>query len=250
MIRYEIASESLIGGRTENQDCYKYSETSLGLLSVVCDGMGGMNGGRVAAEIAVSKIFEEISSSHTDNPKVLINSAILKANATIFAESRNKPSLFGMGTTAVVLTINENNAICFHIGDSRIYQFRKGKILFRTFDHSKVFEQVRLGILTEEEARVSPESNIITRALGTRLNVEITISEELSYNKGDRFFLCTDGIWGAIPETQLTEMATMDKPIEEVVKHMTAFVDQMGMEQGGMHDNMTAVIIEMQNKSM
>jgi PPM family protein phosphatase len=250
MIRYEIASASLIGGRTENQDCFKYTETSLGLLAVVCDGMGGMNGGRVAAELAVSNIFEVVLASPEDNPKEVIRKAILKANSTIFRESRIKPGLCGMGTTATVLLLNENYAICFHVGDSRIYHFREGKILFRTFDHSKVFDLVRLGILTEEEARVSPESNIITRALGTRPDVEVTVSDELSYIKGDRFLLCTDGIWGAVPETQLTEKVSLDKPIEEVVKHLTTFIDRLGMKEGGIPDNMTAIMIEMQNHSM
>jgi len=245
MVKCEIASASQIGGRTENQDCYKYTYTSLGLLAVICDGMGGANGGKIAAELAVSKIFEEVPASPKANPKEVIKEAILKANDAIFRESRNKPGLFGMGTTVTALLINENYAICFHVGDSRIYQFRKGNILFRTFDHSKVFEKVSIGILTEEEARVSPESIIITRALGTRPNVEVTVSDEITYNKGDRFLLCTDGIWGVVLETELTQMVSLEKPIEEVVKHLITYIDQLGIEEGGMHDNLTAILIEM-----
>jgi serine/threonine protein phosphatase PrpC len=245
MIKCEVASASQIGGRTENQDCYKYTDTSLGLLAVVCDGMGGANGGKMAAELAVSKIFEEVSASPKANPKEVIREAILKANDAIFRESRNKPGLFGMGTTVTALLINENYAICFHVGDSRIYQFRKGNILFRTFDHSKVFELVRLGKLTEEEARLSPASNIITRVLGIRPEVKISCSDELTYKKEDRFLLCTDGIWGVVPETELTQMVSLEKPIEEVVKHLTTYIDQLGIEEGGMHDNLTAILIEM-----
>lgn len=249
-ISYKIESASLIGGRAENQDCYRIAETAYGLLAVVCDGMGGAKGGKIAAELAVGKIFEEVPIVRGNSAEEMIMNAISKANETIFKESRRNPGLFGMGTTLTALLINENHAICFHVGDSRIYQFRNGKILFRTFDHSWVFEKVRLGILTEEEARVSPESNIITRALGTRPNAEVTVSEELSYIKDDRFLLCTDGIWGAVTETQLTEIVSLDKPIEEVVKHLTAYIDQLGIEEGEMHDNMTAVLIEMQNNSI
>jgi PPM family protein phosphatase len=250
LINYKIESASLIGGRAENQDCYKIAETAYGLLAVVCDGMGGENGGKIAAELAVSKIFEEVSVIRGNSAVDVLMNAISKANETIFKEGRRNPGLFGMGTTVTALLINENHAMSFHVGDSRIYQFRKGKIPFRTFDHSWVFEQVRLGILTEEEARVSPGSNIITRALGIRPDVEIAISDELTYEKGDRFLLCTDGIWGEVPETQLTQMVSIDKPIKEVVEHLIKYIDQQGIEEGEMHDNMTAVMIEMQNNSI
>lgn len=250
MMKYEMASTSLIEGREENQDCYKYADTNLGLFAVVCDGVGGANGGKIAAELAVNNIFEEVQASPKDNPKDSIKEAILKANDTIFRESRNKPELFGMGTTVTALLINENYALSFHVGDSRIYQIRKDNILFRTLDHSKVFELVRLGILTEEEARVSPESNIITRVLGTRPNVEISISDELAYKNGDRFLLCTDGVWGAVPEAELTQMVMVVKQVDEVIKLLINHIDQSGIKEGGTHDNMTSVMIEVQNDSI
>lgn len=250
-VKYLIESTSRIGGRTDNQDYFQITETKYGLLAVVCDGMGGKNGGKYAAELAVNKIIEEIlSAAQGSSPKEVIATAITNANSLIFGESQRNEVLRGMGTTVTVLLINENHAMCFHIGDSRIYQLRKRHILYRTFDHSKVFEMVSRGILTEEEARVSSESNIINRALGIRPDVEISVSEDLPYKKWDRFLICTDGIWGAVPETQLVEMVSLKKPIKEVVLQLAEDIDQIGIDDGGRHDNLTAVLIETQNDSI
>ncbi len=248
MEKYKIASVTRIGGRSENQDYYRIEETQFGLLAIVCDGMGGANGGRIAAEMAANIILEEIKRTRECNAIDGILSAISQANAAIFRESNNS-KLRGMGTTVAVLLINENHAISFHVGDSRIYQFRSGNIIYRTFDHSVVFEAVKLGIMTEEEARVSPKSNIITRAVGIMEDVEISVSEPLPYNEGDRFLLCTDGIWGAVPEAQLTKMVSPAQPVETVINQLADDIDTIGTQKGRRHDNLTAVIIEMQADS-
>ena len=244
-MNYKVESSSLIGGRAENQDCYRVSVTPDELLVVVCDGVGGSNSGKIAAELAVSETFNEVTSGIQNTSKEVIFEAISKANDAILRESIMDSRLHGMGTTITVLWINEQNAICFHVGDSRIYQFRDGNIIFRTFDHSKVFEMVRSGLLTEDEARVSPLSNIITKVLGTQPKIDISVSPELPWQKGDRFLICTDGIWAPITEIQLTKIVTLDKPIEEITEHLTAYINELGMIEGGVHDNMTAVLIEM-----
>lgn len=243
-------SSTRVGGRIENQDYFQLAETENGLITVVCDGMGGANGGGYASELAVNKIIENISTTKINDFKEAILTAISLANYEIFQESQINPALAGMGTTVTLLLLNKNSAMCFHVGDSRIYHFREGKILFRTNDHSRVFEMVRMGILTEEEARVSSESNIITRALGIKLDVEITVSEELPYKKGDRFLICTDGIWGAVPEPKLIDMVSLKKPIEEVVLQLTEDIDQIGIRNGGKHDNLTAILVEAQTDSV
>jgi PPM family protein phosphatase len=245
-MKYDIASVSLIGGREENQDFYKYAEISFGLLTAVCDGMGGARGGKEAAELAVNKIFREIPHHTEENPVELINNAIGKANLSIYRESMKNPWLSGMGTTITALLINEEYAYSFHVGDSRIYQVREGKILFRTFDHSRVFEMVHLGLISEEEARTSPMSNVITKVIGTEPVVEVTCSPALRYNKGDRFLLCTDGIWGALPEKELIKIVSVNKPVSEVLDKLTSFIGNPEKKGGGKCDNMTAVLIETQ----
>ena len=209
--------QSKPGGRAENQDFYDSALTHFGELVVVCDGMGGHNGGRHAAEIAVEIIIEEVSKSDDSNPVKALHGAISKANTAIWDESHSNINLKGMGTTVVALLISPKKAISCHVGDSRIYQLRNGKILHRTFDHSHVFELVRAGLITEEQARVSKKSNIITRGLGINSTDDIEITDNLSYQTGDRFLLCTDGIWGAVPENELVEMASQNKNLELVL---------------------------------
>jgi serine/threonine protein phosphatase PrpC len=110
-----------------------------------------------------------------------------------------------MGSTLVALLVTPERAICCHVGDSRIYQLRKGKVIYRTSDHSQVFDLVRQGKITEQQARLSDKSNVITRSLGTKLALNVEMTDNLNYKTSDRFFLCSDGIWGMISENQMTD---------------------------------------------
>ena len=245
-----IHIQSLIGGRAENQDFYGTIQTQFGELIIVCDGMGGHNGGRHAAEVAVHTILDVVFKSELADPVTALQTAIKKANASIWNESQRDRNLKGMGTTVVALLITPEKAICFHVGDSRIYQLRNGEILFRTFDHSHVFEMVKVGILTEEQARLSDKSNIITRALGIKSTVEIDCTDNLSYQKGDRFLLCTDGICGAVPESELLEMMNQNGSVESVVAKMVETIDSIGKVKGGKHDNLSAALTEMETDGL
>jgi len=242
-----IYIQSKIGGRSENQDFYGTAQTPYGELIVVCDGMGGHNGGRHAAEVAVQVILEDVTKSEDTNPANALQIAITKANAAIWKESHANINLKGMGTTVVALLLTPEKAICCHVGDSRIYQLRKGKILHRTFDHSHVFELVKAGLITEEQARLSEKSNIITRGLGIRSTVDIEITDNLYYQKGDRFMLCTDGIWGAVQENELVGLVSQKSDIETIVTQLVDKIDAIGFENGGRHDNLTAALVEIDN---
>ena len=244
-----IYIQSKTGGRTENQDFYGTAKTHYGELIVVCDGMGGHNGGRHAAEVAVQVILEEITKSEDSNPANALHTAIVKANAAIWNESHVNIQLKGMGTTVVALLLTPDKAIFAHVGDSRIYQLRQGKILHRTFDHSHVFELVKAGLITEEQARLSEKSNIITRGLGIRATVDIEITDNLSYQKGDRFLLCTDGIWGMLPENDLIEFVCREGKIEQITQGLIEKIDAIGFENGGRHDNLTAALVEIDTNS-
>lgn len=241
--------QSNIGGRTENQDFFGSGQTKFGELLVVCDGMGGHNGGRYAAEKAVQVIIEEVSKSNEINPEKALQGAIIKANSAIWQESNINVSLKGMGTTVVALLITPEKAICCHVGDSRMYQLRNGKIIHRTSDHSQVFDLVRLGRITEEQARLSDKSNVITRSLGTKLTLNVEITNNLSYKTGDRFLLCTDGIWSMIPENQLIEMASKIGDIETITVNLVEKINTIGIAKGGNHDNLTVALVEVETGS-
>lgn len=238
-------AESRIGGRSENQDSYGWRDTSLGYLITVCDGMGGGPGGKTASSIAVKEIITGISEASKDEeiPNIIIKS-IRRANMAIIEAGSETPDLKGMGSTATVLLISENSAFIAHVGDSRVYQLRNGKKIFRTFDHSMVFEMVQQGVITEEQARLSAQSNIITRALGIKPDVQVDV-REVSYETGDRFMLCSDGIHGSMPEDELIKIASNKKrKLGVITDDIATLVDNIGRSSGGGHDNLTLAIIE------
>lgn len=242
--------DSRLGGRAENQDTCGYVDTPFGLLMVICDGMGGGPSGKYASSIVVDVIIQIVrnhdkSVSRSD----ILQNAIKIANHSLLQKIQEKPALKGMGTTVTALLINEFSAIIAHAGDSRIYQFRRGNKIYRTFDHSMVFELVKSGTLSEEQARMSAQSNIITRALGTGKDIVAEINE-LSYEKGDRFMLCTDGIWNVLQEKELIKIAAETKSPGGAVESLVICVDEQGFSNGGQHDNLTVALIETTKNSI
>ena len=241
--------DSRIGGRQENQDYAGVRDTAIGLLVVVCDGMGGMQGGKIASTTAVTTImsfFENIDKQA--DPAMTLVKAINEANALIIAKGQADPNLRGMGTTVTALLKTPKSAVVAHVGDSRIYQFRGGTKVFRTFDHSMVFEMVKKKVLTEEQARLSAQSNVILKALGVKPEVEVEC-QEIPYLKGDRFVLCSDGFWGAMPEDEFIALVTKKANANQVLNTTANKVEAIGKEKGGDYDNLTAAIVEMESNS-
>lgn len=239
---------SCIGGREENQDSTTIVETRRGLLVLVCDGMGGMAGGATASATAVNIITEYVSKPESeddidDDNKMTLIKAIQEANSRLFQMSSEVSSLNGMGTTVTALLINESKASVAFVGDSRIYQLRHGYKVFRTFDHSMVFEMVKKKIITEEQARLSAQSNIILRALGQKAEVEVD-AYDLSYDKGDIFVLCSDGIWGTMPEKELIKRLSAKKHPKVLSETLAMNVHNDAIRRGGGHDNLTAAVVK------
>lgn len=241
--------QSGVGGRKENQDTYGGVGNADKVILTVCDGMGGAAGGQIASSIAVREIIAHLCTIPAQEITVeSVRNAILLANKAIYQHAAEVPQLREMGTTATVLVITQRAAYVAHVGDSRIYRIRKGKKTFRTFDHSRVFEMVEQGILTEEQARQSSFSNIITRALGIRPTVEVDVAE-IPYKKGDRFFLCCDGIWNTEPEPDIIKLFAIKDTPQNVVTQITATVNDKGIERGCEHDNLTIIMAEMKQSS-
>ena len=242
--------DSRIGGRKENQDSAGVKDTQLGFLIVVCDGMGGMQGGCIASQLAVQTIIDSVASADKQtNPSMALIKAIRNANMAIIEEGQRNPNLQGMGTTVTALLLTPYSAITAYVGDSRIYQFRIGKKVFRTFDHSMVFEMVKKKVISEEQARLSAQSNIIMKALGIKSDLEVEVSER-PYQKGDRFVLCTDGFWGAMPENDFIRHLSERKEINKILDSTANVVESIGRSSESEYDNLTAAIIEMKNNSI
>lgn len=238
-------ASSMIGGRAENQDDWGYMDTPLGFLVVVCDGMGGGPGGKTASYIVKNELMRVLGScSPQMSRRQALQKAVALANDALYSKMEEFPQLKGMGSTLVAVLINEESALIVHLGDSRCYRVRGGRqVVFRTSDHSLVNELVRNKAMTEEEARTSPQSNVITRALGSTSNHTPEFDEQ-PFRKGDRFILCTDGIWGIMPAQELEMRFTGYPDMQSLVTNLDAETDRIGISQGGYHDNHTIAVVE------
>lgn len=243
------AASSLIGGRPENQDDLGWVDTPLGFLLVVCDGMGGGPGGKTASYIVKNTFMQVVfnSPAQADRCEVM-RMAVARAEEALEQKMAEVPSLRGMGSTLVAILVSEDSAIVTHLGDSRCYRLRGSSILYRSQDHSLVGELVRNKALTEEQARVSPQSNVITRGLGSTNN-HVAEIDEVPYRRGDHFVLCTDGVWGSMPQPGLLQRLSVGSDVPHVVAALQDEVDRIGATEGGHHDNHTLVIIEMNKDS-
>ena len=181
--------------RKMNQDYVFASEGPVGNLPnlfTVADGMGGHNAGDYASSHAVRILVDEIREDADYNPVKVIRHAIETANTEIRNRAQEDENLRGMGTTMVVATIVDQYAYVANVGDSRLYVIQDG-IHQITRDHSLVQEMVKMGEISEEEARNHPDKNIITRALGAEKTVDVDFFD-LKLEKGCTILMCSDGL--------------------------------------------------------
>ncbi len=249
--RYQLngVAISMQGGRPENQDDLGWVDTPLGFLLVVCDGMGGGPGGKTASYIVKTVFLTEMFNSSPQASCVeALKRAVSRADDALTSKMEEQPQLKGMGSTLVAVLINHQSAFVVHLGDSRCYQIRSGRVVFRTQDHSLVGELVKNKSLTEEQARTSPQSNIIMRGLGNTRN-HVPEIEEIPFRDGDRLLLCTDGVWGIMPHEELVQRLTFPQDLSSLVGNLSAEIDQRGRAAGGHHDNFTLAAIELHMNS-
>ena len=248
---------ALIGaGRTDvgrrrdfNEDAFKIDLDS-GLL-VLADGMGGHAAGEVASRIATETVAEFIRGTahgkeiawpfEVDERLSLsanrLRSAVRLANDKIFRTIEEHPEMRGMGTTLVSVLSQNEGACVAHIGDSRVYFFRAGKMSQLTSDHSWVGEQVRLGNLSLEEAARHPFRNVITRALGSREEIAADL-KEIPLEPGDRMILCSDGLTTMLEDHEI--QAVVERHPEDTKAAAAALVEAAN-EAGG-EDNITVIV--------
>lgn len=205
-LNYIFASE--IGlKRNENEDFVNVIKLEDGLLAVVCDGLGGNNGGSVASKTAVTQINSFFQENKNMNINKKIPEAIKAANKELIKLSKSNPELKGMATTAVILFINEKKAYWGHVGDSRIYFFQDNKLTQVTTDHSFVQKLLDEGYITPTEAHRHPHKNIIMRALGDKEIIEIDQDIILLDNSRPwKFILCSDGVSGVVERQELEDI--------------------------------------------
>ncbi len=207
-----------------------------GAIFVVADGMGGHAAGEVASEIAVETIREEYYESEQEDVSETLTHAIKQANQVIYDRATEQAGRAGMGTTCVVAVIRDALVYLANVGDSRAYLVRDGQIRQLTYDHSWVAEQVRAGMLTDEQARTHAHRNVITRALGTQPEVYPDLFIH-PLQDGDMLLLCSDGLSGYVSDEEINRILNSSSPQEGV----RALIAQAN-EQGG-PDNITAVLV-------
>ncbi len=230
--------------RRQNQDAYSAGELPGGVaFAIVCDGMGGANGGDIASATAVKVISSRISKAFSDGMSVssihaMLESAINAANISVYDMSREDETLAGMGSTVVACVIVDGVAHIAHAGDSRAYIFSSERITQVTRDHSYVQRLIENGTLTVEQAKTYPHRNIITRALGVdeRIAVDYT---DIELTGDDAILLCTDGLSGSIEDEDMLNIYKNCSFYEYPDKLVNA-----ANEHGG-NDNITVVIMSL-----
>jgi len=200
----------------------------------VADGMGGHLAGEVASGLAIEAV-RKMPVRDGVREVLDLENMVRDANQIIAGHAQIHPECAGMGTTLSALEENGRYVFIAHVGDSRIYRFRNGHLEQITRDHSLVAELVRGGIITEEEARVHPRRNIITRALGTDGYNEPDILI-INRKESDFWLLCTDGLHGMVPDRKMEEIMSAGTPEEWADKLMQAALDAGGT------DNITFII--------
>lgn len=228
--------------RSSNQDACGCGLLPDGAWMVVCDGMGGANGGNVASEIALSCMEDQISSEYeegiaSDSIRNLLTAAAYTANTRIYDRAQNDPELSGMGTTLVAVIVTRGKVHIVHAGDSRAYQISASGVRQLTMDHSMVQEMLNRGDITEEEAQYHPHKNIITRALGVQEMID-TDYTELSFGKEDTILACSDGLSNYIHAEQIYQYAQAYQGQE-----LADALVQAALAGGG-GDNITVALIE------
>lgn len=229
--------------RSSNQDYCKTGDLPDGSVwAVVCDGMGGANGGSTASRIAAETIAEQLKELYNteryhDDIEKLIKESVAIANQRVYDMSMKVYSLSGMGTTVVVGLVRDEVVHIVHAGDSRAYLYENGSLSQITKDHSMVQELVDMGQITLEEARNHPNKNIITRALGTRENLK-TDYNSVSFRKESVLLICTDGLSNYLTEDDIAGFIKESRGTELVER----LVEQAKFMGGS--DNITAAVIE------
>ena len=193
--------------RASNQDALIVSEDAM--LYGVADGMGGHNGGETASAGTRDGLIARLTGK-TPSLEAL-REGITEVNAELFRQQAEDETLSGMGTTLSVLWMSEHFAYLGHVGDSRIYRMREGKLTQMTDDHSLVGELMRAGYLTPEQAENHPNKNVILRAVGTEEGIDIDLAVE-ERQKGDLWLVCSDGLHGMVPDAKMEAILSVNTP--------------------------------------
>lgn len=250
MLSVQASGLSDVGlSRSHNEDYFEIDHEHG--LYLVADGMGGHRHGEVASRIAVETIRDYVGRAACQGPSPqaplggdrlqahsrLLREAILAAHEQVLRAMRGDGTLLGMGTTLVGLLLHDRVGAIAHVGDSRAYCLRRGKLDLLTQDHTWVNEQVSAGFLSAQQARNHPLKNVVTRALGGEGQVRVDL-REVQVQAGDRYLLCSDGLTTMLTDEEIHHRLAGCEPMAEICRGLVTEANA----RGG-HDNITVVLL-------
>lgn len=218
-MKIDVSYYSSVGGRKNNEDFLSVLKNNQNLIMAVADGLGGHKFGEVASKLAVTSVLSALKKN--DISTYAVQSAFKYANSKV----TEKNKLNKMKSTLALLCISDNTAFAATVGDTRIYHFRKGEIIFQSMDHSVAQMAVVMGEITPSQIRGYSDRNKLLRAVGSEENIDVDVVR-LEVRKGDAFLICSDGFWENILEKEMCDLLYIAKNskdwIDKMKKHANA----------------------------
>jgi len=239
-MRFSVYQESRKGGRLVNQDRMGYLYTRRSLLMMVADGMGGHARGEVAADMTLqtlAAIFQRDARPVLADPAAFLEQAIQAAHRDLHRYRAENRLPEAPRTTVVACVVQDGIATWAHVGDSRLYLLRGGKIDQRTFDHSRVHHLLASGLIRPEDVKDHPERNRIYNCIGAFVTPNVEIANRVALRAGDTLLLCSDGLWGGLSDQDITDAFSRVTVMRAVPELMDKAVAEGGLEP----DNCTAI---------
>ncbi len=233
-LKIEYSALTDVGLVREHNEDYLKVLPERGIF-ILADGMGGYNAGEVASEVSVNTLSEILAERKAPGVK----EAFQRVNKLVHQMGEETPSFSGMGTTLITLMIREKGqAVCAHVGDSRLYRYRKGKLKQMTMDHSLANELVDLGTITSDEIEIFPYKHVLSKAIGTNSTVDPEVTE-VDYQSQDIFLLSSDGLSNYATEKEIEGALRRMETLEEGAKELIEIAKKNG---GG--DNISVILVK------
>ncbi len=239
-MKFTIFQGTRQGPRRYNQDKIAYSYSREALLAVLADGMGGHQNGDVAAQIAVKTLteaFQRMALPSLASPAQFLKDSILRAHQAIQNHVIAHNMVDNPRTTIVAVVAQNDTLFIAHVGDSRLYHIRAGKVLFCTEDHSKVQLMFRRGLLNFGQMGMHPERNKIYNCLGGDIPPKVELQQRPDLADGDTIMLCSDGVWSLVGDEKMADVLSSDT----VNTSVTALLDLAESRADARSDNMSAI---------
>jgi serine/threonine protein phosphatase PrpC len=239
-MKLSVFQMSRIGGRSRNEDRMGYRQGQDTALLLVADGLGGHSEGELAAQMAVqcmSSLFEQQDKTRPINPTDFLRTALLAAHAHIIRYARDQGMQDAPRTTLVAAMVQGDQASWVHCGDSRLYWVREGSLRLRTLDHS--YQEQRSKQVPMSPAGLPASRHALFSCLGSPAAPVFDLGGPVTLQPGDRLLLCSDGLWGSVPDSEIVKELARS-PVSQAVPEL---VEKALLRAGEKSDNVTAVAL-------